>query len=434
MQYLGKWSVEEKSTSRNPASPEFKQRLEYFIDSCMKIHDWNTYNKYPMEFTFYADWHPEEFEKLASTSQRYSGIKTPVPATVPTYNNSNLRYLLPSLDPCDDIIEGGNTLRSTISKPQSCSVSWAFAVTNSIEYAIKKFYLEEFNQEISVALSAQELIDCVGKEHGLEDACEGMPIAWGFDYAFENGIAYRQYYPHTNIEGECQDIPDEHKYHIAGYEKPHVYNKLGLFEMLQKGPVAVTLGLDPEYFQYYQSDRQNGPYFDTAFWKPSVYGVVIEYNQYEEEGKEGYSEWPFFAIETRLRACDSMIFRLPIRSTLSDANIAGIAGFAIRPLVMETIPFYQSLVVTKEEDCGLLSQTHWQSIVVEQGLCNSLTGNLTISAYPHLQSITIKEESLNNLQSLTIANNPLLTHININEVSCKNIINLYINSIFDSII
>ena len=128
-----------------------------------------------------------------------------------------------------------------------------------------------------------------------------------------------------------------------------------------------------------------------------------------------------------------MIFRLPIRSTLSDANIAGIAGFAIRPLVMETIPFYQSLVVTKEEDCGLLSQTHWQSIVVEQGLCNSLTGNLTISAYPHLQSIAIKEDSLNNLQSLTIANNPLLTHININEVACKYIINLYINSIYDLI-
>ena len=54
LQYLGKWSVEEKSTSRNPASPEFKQRLEYFIDSCMKIHDWNTYNKYPMEHIRYC--------------------------------------------------------------------------------------------------------------------------------------------------------------------------------------------------------------------------------------------------------------------------------------------------------------------------------------------------------------------------------------------
>ena len=68
LQYLGKWSLEEKPTSRNPASPEFKQRLEYFIDSCMKIHDWNSFSKYPMDFTFYADWHPEEFEAIASTS------------------------------------------------------------------------------------------------------------------------------------------------------------------------------------------------------------------------------------------------------------------------------------------------------------------------------------------------------------------------------
>ena len=45
---------------------------------------------------------------------------------------------MPSVDPCNDEIEGGNnTLRETISKPQSCSVSWAFAITNSIEYAIK---------------------------------------------------------------------------------------------------------------------------------------------------------------------------------------------------------------------------------------------------------------------------------------------------------
>ena len=43
--YLENWSLEEKPTSRDPTSPEFKQRLEYFIDSCMKIHDWNSYSK-----------------------------------------------------------------------------------------------------------------------------------------------------------------------------------------------------------------------------------------------------------------------------------------------------------------------------------------------------------------------------------------------------
>ena len=169
-----------------------------------------------MEFTFYADWHPDEFEEITTSKQKYSGIRTPMPSTIPVYNNSNLRYLMPSLDPCDDVFEdrrlAENTLRSTICKPQNCSVTWAFAITTSIEYAIKKLYLEEYDQIVEVALSAQELIDCVGKEHGVKGkVCDGLPLAWGFDYVFENGIAYRQYYHYTNTEDECQVIDDEKK-------------------------------------------------------------------------------------------------------------------------------------------------------------------------------------------------------------------------------
>ena len=70
LSYLRKWSVEKKCTSRDPTTEEFKQRLEYFIDSCEKIHDWNMRDKYRMEFTFYADWHPTEFEKITTTKQR----------------------------------------------------------------------------------------------------------------------------------------------------------------------------------------------------------------------------------------------------------------------------------------------------------------------------------------------------------------------------
>ena len=343
LSYLSKWSTTMKCTSRDMMTEEFKTRLEYFIDSCEKIHDWNMKDKYWMEFTFYADWHPDEFEEITTTKQRYSEIITPIPSTVPVYNNSNLRYLMPSMDPCDDVFGSRrleeNTLREYICKPQNCSVTWAFATTMSIEYAIKKLYFEEYDQIVEVALSAQELIDCVGKEHGVTGkVCDGLPLAWAFDYIFENGIAYRQFYHHTNKEEECKMIPDEQKYHIAGYEKPNVYNKLGLFDLVMKGPTAVTLGLDPEYFQYYRNDREEGPYFDTAFWRPSVYGVVVEYLQYAVEGQPEFAEWPFFAIEARLRACDSFVFRLPIRETEADANIAGIAGFAIRPIVTDLLP------------------------------------------------------------------------------------------------
>ena len=88
-----------------------------------------------------------------------------------------------SMDPCDDVFGERrleeNTLREYICKPQNCSVTWAFAVTNSIEYAIKKLYVEEYDQIVDVALSAQELIDCVGKEHGVTGkVCDGLPLVW----------------------------------------------------------------------------------------------------------------------------------------------------------------------------------------------------------------------------------------------------------------
>ena len=123
VEYLGMWG-DKKGSSRDENSEEFKKRLSYFIESCEKIHEWNAKKRYPMEFTFYADWHVDEFEELATTKQRYSGIKTPVPSITPVYNNTNYRYLMPSMDPCD----GDNELREIVSRPQNCSVSWAFAI------------------------------------------------------------------------------------------------------------------------------------------------------------------------------------------------------------------------------------------------------------------------------------------------------------------
>ena len=110
-------------------------------------------------------------------------------------------------------------------------------MTNAIDCLNNRFHFSSYKHIVEVALSAQELIDCVGKEHGVTGkVCDGLPLAWAFDYVYENGIAYREFYHHTNKEEECKVVPDEHKYHIAGYEKPSAYNKLGLFDLVMRGP------------------------------------------------------------------------------------------------------------------------------------------------------------------------------------------------------
>ena len=103
-----------------------------------------------------------------------------------------------------------------------------------------------------------------------------------------------------------------------------------------KGPVAVSLGLHPEHFQYYRNDKE-GRYFNSVYWNPSVYGVVVECSQYVANGDSTIASNPFFAVETRLHGCDSFVFRLPILDTIENANIGGIAGFAIRPIVNELV-------------------------------------------------------------------------------------------------
>ena len=74
--------------------------------------------------------------------------------------------------------------------------------------------------------------------------------------------------------------------------------------------------------------------------------MVVEYSQYAANGESALSQNPYFAVETRLRACDSMVFRLPILETIENANIGGIAGFAIRPIVTDRIPMKPTSEVT----------------------------------------------------------------------------------------
>ena len=409
VQYLNQWSVEEKGSSRDTDSEEFKTRLSYFIESCEKIEEWNRRDKFKLAFTFYADWSAEEYEALMNSRQRYSGIKVPNPAMSEVFNNTQYHSLVPALNPCDESVE----LREYVSKPQACSVSWAFAVTNAIEYAIKKLYVEEYDQAVQVSLSAQELIDCVGKEYGMEEAsCEGLPLVWGFDYAVESGIAFSEFYPHTNKKGECVVIEDDNKkYHIAGYEKPTAYNKLGLFELARSGPVAVTLGLDPEFFQFYDGGA-SGPFFDKAFWRPSVYGVLKEYRQYAEEGKSELAEWPFFVVESRLRGCDVMAFKLPILDG-DDGNVGGIAGFAMRPIVMDLLPEEVPTTVLPTTETPTPSFMEcWSDepvsasiteVVIGDNMCNgNTTTELDLSKYPLLKNVTIGSHSCANVKTVTL--------------------------------
>ena len=70
-----------------------------------------------------------------------------------------------------------------------------------------------------------------------------------------------------------------------------------------------------------------------------------------------------------------------------------------------------SLTVSSDSDCDKLLENGWKSITVNEGRCNSMTSDLTISNYRCLQSIVIGGNSLKNLNSLVISNNSQLNSI-----------------------
>ena len=217
-----------------------------------------------------------------------------------------------------------------------------------------------------------------------------------------------------------------------------MYNKLGLFDLVMRGPTAVTLGLDPEFFQFYDGGV-SGPFFDKAFWRPSVYGVLKEYRQYAEEGKSELAEWPFFVVESRLRGCDTMAFKLPILDG-DDGNVGGIAGFAIRPIVMEALP---SVVPTGETPTvvptGEVPVTYvecWSDepvsasiteLVVDEGKCGDVT-EVDLSKYSRLERIVFGANSFQQARSLTLSNMNSLQSVVFKAGSFQNAYGCSINS------
>lgn len=89
----------------------------------------------------------------------------------------------------------------------------------------------------------------------------------------------------------------------------------------------------------------------------------------------------------------------------------------------------EDLVISKEEDCSLLFNSSWSSIIVKDGLCNSLNEELVITNYECLTSLHFESKSLQNIQSLVIQDNPNLQFILFGYFSLENAENVTIASI-----
>ena len=82
---------------------------------------------------------------------------------------------------------------------------------------------------------------------------------------------------------------------------------------------------------------------------------------------------------------------------------------------MFTCSSAEDLIISSNTNCEKLHENGWKSITVYEGYCNSIEEDLIIGNNPCLQSITLYKNTLKNLNSLTIINNPQLQSIVTND-------------------
>ena len=95
----------------------------------------------------------------------------------------------------------------------------------------------------------------------------------------------------------------------------------------------------------------------------------------------------------------------------------------------------KTLIVESNSDCSKLYNRGWKSITVNEGLCNSMTGDINIYNNPCLESIVIKKNSLKNSNGLYIFRNPQLSSIVVetgdwDTSACRSVRSLTLSSIF----
>ena len=67
------------------------------------------------------------------------------------------------------------------------------------------------------------------------------------------------------------------------------------------------------------------------------------------------------------------------------------------------------MIISRDNDCNKITQESWSVIQVNEGLCNSITYDLSIANNTCLQLIHIHQNSLLNINSLQLSNLPRLS-------------------------
>ncbi|XP_065219669.1 procathepsin L-like [Planococcus citri] len=131
-----------------------------------------------------------------------------------------------------------------------CGCCWAFASTGAIE---AQLFIQT---KKLVSLSEQNLLDCVGDRHDVNNTCTSGGLLNSFEYVLQNdGIDTAKAYPYTGVQGACHYDSKTKGGSIKDFKRLAKEDENLLKEVVGLiGPVACGFNIDDAFFvQFYQS-------------------------------------------------------------------------------------------------------------------------------------------------------------------------------------
>ena len=273
----------------------FRDYYENYKESCEEIEEKSRYRSYPMAYSILSDFREEDLREMMDLGVKYSGEGSYMdPAETvadPTMSHYYVR----------DFCEGFRN--HSISN--SVATSWASATIIAAEAVLQQSGTYK-------KLSYKYLYHCLLRT--MEIRPNDVSPYDIMRFVSENGLKIEE--PNedlSNLEEFCAFSDSNYRFEVDQNDLP---NKSGLKNFIAEGnPVIVLMALDLVRLRTANSVTGNDIYTGAAS-QPSLYGVM---RGFDEE------KW---TVTFNVVPCENIEMNLPITESDTNANYAGIAGYA----------------------------------------------------------------------------------------------------------
>ena len=281
-----------------------RKHFAFFEQSCLEILNKARYRRYPIDFSILSDFDDEDLKGLMEIGTKYSGLGSDTDAVTPTQDSFSAEITT------RDLCEGFEDY----SKSNATSTSWATAIITAAESA----YFKEGRKNIKFSL--KHLLTCLPLSSGLEP--NKLTNSDIYRFITDTGLMTEDDANLLDSDNLCtDDVFTKYHFQVTQIDVP---NKGGLMNMVAEGnPVVTLLALD--LLRLRVTNDVTGDYIYTgATYDPTLYGVIQGYDA---------DKW---IVTFNVVPCENIVLQLPVTESDTNANYAGIAGYAFSIAYTET--------------------------------------------------------------------------------------------------